>query len=55
MPIFEGLKPNTLVCERDHPHMITDFWVGRYSRVSNKRVGWNKRAGGIKLPIFGIF
>merc|ERR1712004_335669 len=26
-----------------------------YSRVSNKRVGWNKCVGGKKLPIFAIF
>ena len=27
----------------------------KYSRISNKRVGWKKRPGGKKLPIFGIF
>ena len=26
-----------------------------YSRVSNKRVGWNERAGGENLPFFAIF
>ena len=29
--------------------MTSDFWVGRYSHLSNNRGGWNKRGGGAKV------
>ena len=61
VPYLTGITVNTLrfklvqIIERRYNLLVQDNAMNLYSRVSNKLVGWNKHAGGIKLPIFEIF